>query len=668
MRRLILTVVLAVTTVSARQATFPQDADDPLPADLETTMAGILSEWPKRLVMPKEWTTFATAAAPGPVPVPAPSFTQPFEIGEALNDPSRVEDAVVSLLALMRIAIVPDGAPMRPRTGGERLKMTEAEVRGLISMGIADAEAAATGTGETFTFGDLHRALAPGLPDISVQQLAERYAQTYAQNRDWLVPQVLQGRPVEADMPLLRTQLWILLADAVGPPATPATQGEVGRSGAQLVLAVARVAPRQALNWVWGTGAILPHPGVIATPDARFTNAEWQEIMMRLPAFASGLLALGPARAHKKHSGSGSAVRIQGRIAANRPALVSSITGRILLAAASSSFSLAGLPIAWNYDPNLLDHGTMSVPQWTQTSVGASGVAELSFDPNNEPANGKGELMRDSGRVMAYMSPRDVVIALYNLPAAAHNMVWGQYQVGQTTLTVEWHSLDTIDLHMYNEYRVRIVGALQRDGVDSATGKLELTPDGTYRGRVMLIAAPSRTVLPGTNCRHGGFLAAQYATAIGTPITEQDSRGQREGAFYSFVRSSPKFFEWDAGKPANYLRLEFYPDAPPGYFRLDKAGNYVRRSGHRCYTEIGGVVGPSGVMTPKFIPLNAAQWTVPNAGYALAIPTPGEELAYKDLTGAGKFFQSGKTIGGAVQQLAAGTDSKWYIRIEPSIR
>jgi hypothetical protein len=33
------------------------------------------------------------------------------------------------------------------------------------------------------------------------------------------------------------------------------------------------------------------------------------------------------------------------------------------------------------------------------------------------------------------------------------------------------------------------------------------------------------------------------------------------------------------------------------------------------------------------------------------------------MTGAAKFFQSNKSIAGAIQQLAAGTDSTWYIKI-----
>jgi hypothetical protein len=653
----------AVVALLASQAMVGQDVEGPPPPDLEQTMARVLARWPKALTLPAEWAGLR-AAVPTDVPVlPPPSLAEPFEIGEALNDPNRVEDAVVSLLALMRVGIVPEGTPMRPIAGGERLRMTEAEVRSLIAMGKADADAAVTSPdGLAFTFADLHRSLSRVLRGVTIEQLAQRYTQAYEKNPDWLVPKVLQGRPIELQEPFLRTQLWLMLADAVAPRQAPKRAGPVVPR-----LVFASFVAQQPVAHIWGSGAIVPDPRLLATPDARFTDEEWQELLTRLPAFANGILALTPSKAHEKHGGSGGNAQIQGRLNANPQAMVSSITGRILLAAKSSSFSIAGAPIAWNYEDNILQHGTMSVAQWAQSTVGANGVAEITFTPKDEVAKGRGELMRDSGRVDAYMNPRDIVVALFNLPLSAQDLQWGQVRVGSADLTIEWHALDTVQVHMANEYRVRILGALERDGLDMASGKLELAPDGSYHGELFLIAVPSRTVLPGADCRHGGFAAGQPAQVIGTPITEQDSRGQREGAFYSAVRSSPKFFEWDAGKPANYLRLEFYPKGPPAYFRLDKAGNYVRRSRPRCYDEIGGPIGPSGTRTPNFIPLNAAQWTVEHAGYAIAIPAKGEELRYKDLTGAAK-FRGTKGIAGAIGQLAAGTDSKWFIEVNVPVQ
>ena len=642
---------LVVVVFAAGVGTVRQDDIEKPPPDVDTTMKQILAQYPKRLMIPAHWKAPDPVGSQGPTSLPPASITEPFEIGEALHDPTRVESAVVSLLALMRIGIAPAGSPLGQVTGGERLRLTEAEVRGLIAMGTADANAIAASPTDSppYSFKDLHRSLSPLLKGMSIEQLAERYSQAYEKNPEWLVPKALMGQPIEPDTPLMRTQLWLLLADAVGPrrPAPP-------RSAVPSLALAIRPRSNQAVH-VWASTPILPDPRVLATPDARFTDAEWQELMTRIPLFASGIVSLSAPRAHEKHGG-GANVQIEGRLSATPPSMVSSVTGRLLLVAKSSTSSIAGLPIAWNYAANILRHGTMNVPQWTQTTVGAGGVAQLTFTPKDEVAKGRGELMRDSGAVDAYMSPRDVMVGLYNLPAGAQAMTWGQVQVGHTDMTIEWHALDTIHVQMLNEYRVRILGALQRDGTDYASGILERAEDGTYHGELRVMAVPIRTVLPGADCRHGEVIVRQAAYAVGTPIPD----------LYSAVRSSAQFFEWDTGKPANYLRLEIYPKEPPRYLRhnpKDPEGPLIPRLKPRCYDEIGGVMDPSGSRTPNYAPLNAAQWTVEHAGYAIAIPAKGEELLYKDLTGAGKFFQSNKTIAGAVQQLAAGTDSKWYIWI-----
>ena len=67
-------------------------------------------------------------------PLPRPSITEPVSIGEALYDPARVADAVVSVLALMRIETIPDDATQvvigRPHlsraelTGRRRIRLT----------------------------------------------------------------------------------------------------------------------------------------------------------------------------------------------------------------------------------------------------------------------------------------------------------------------------------------------------------------------------------------------------------------------------------------------------------------------------------------------------------------------------------------------------------------
>ena len=155
--------------------------------------------------------------------LPEPSLTEPFAIGEALYDPARVGVAVVSLLELMGVGIDRlDGTPLRPggRRGGAPFRFNEREVRLLIEMERADAAATAKKSRPPFSFRDLHRAVAPLLPEFPIERLAGAYSEAYQANPDALVPQVLMGQPIEPNTRLMRTQIWLLLVGGFVPPGT----------------------------------------------------------------------------------------------------------------------------------------------------------------------------------------------------------------------------------------------------------------------------------------------------------------------------------------------------------------------------------------------------------------------------------------------------------------
>ena len=292
MRRQTVIGSLVVVVFAASVGTIRQDELEKPPPDIDTTMARILA-----YIEVAEAARAVDDAEPpmpaGQAALPEPSFTEPFEIGEALNDPNRVGDAVVSLLALMRIGIVPDGTPMQRITGRDRLRMTEAEVRTLIAMGEVDAEAAAASPdGPAYTFADLHRSLAPFLRGVSVEQLTERYPRAYEKNPDWLVPKVLKGRPVEPDTPMLRTQFWLLLADAVAPVRPPARAG-----GDRPRLLLAGFPMQQPVAHIWGSGAIRRRPA----------GARLARCAIHRRGMARG--ADAPARVRRRHPVAGAGPR-----------------------------------------------------------------------------------------------------------------------------------------------------------------------------------------------------------------------------------------------------------------------------------------------------------------------------------------------------------------------
>jgi hypothetical protein len=132
--------------------------------------------WPDKLEMPKEPPGLAEAVDE----LPQPTLTEPFSIGEALYDPTRIDDAVVSLLALMGVGIdKPDDTPLLPggKRGGAPFRFTEPEVRFMIELGRADAAAAVKKGRPPYSFRDLHAAVAPLLPEFPVERLAAVYSE-----------------------------------------------------------------------------------------------------------------------------------------------------------------------------------------------------------------------------------------------------------------------------------------------------------------------------------------------------------------------------------------------------------------------------------------------------------------------------------------------------------
>jgi hypothetical protein len=72
------------------------------------------------MAWPADWPPFPSISPSEPAgaidgrPLPAPALREPFAIGEALYDPSRMEQGVLSVLDLMGVGIyASDGTPMR---------------------------------------------------------------------------------------------------------------------------------------------------------------------------------------------------------------------------------------------------------------------------------------------------------------------------------------------------------------------------------------------------------------------------------------------------------------------------------------------------------------------------------------------------------------------------
>lgn len=554
----------------------------------------------------------------GELTLPRPSIAEPFSVGEALYNPSRVAAGVVSLLDLMRVATVTDDAPAAGDGAG--LTLRESEVRGLIEMGIADARAAGEDESGPFTFADLHAAVAPLLPGTDVGALAEAYSEAYAARPDDLVPKVMMGQPIVPETPLTRVQLWLLLVDGfVGPgKGSPAARATFDARGSRELVVSAVLRSRHdfgvlqgvsASGQVWGTAKGVVPP--IQSPSG-WTTSELEWLLGHLPLVASQLpFDVVPARArvHKGHGGAGQQLTLEARIGGAAPVIVSQAGQRIL---APKPRMLAGRQISWDATPDdlatLKAHGTVQGTFAMPVRTDGSGTVRLGYVPKKEPANGLGTKMSEIVRIGAVISLRDLVDSHYDLPVELRwvtKLMLGTRTV-ETPLRIEWHSRG-LNLLVRNNFNVELqfgpLGRGSSDGIDQMAGSLELQPDGSYRGVVS-----ART--------H----AWQFLTGLGEscPRKESDGRQQllvtaRPVSRLNENQNRSKFEIKSGLDDGGMFQLMFFPATQPSYTAKD-----------RCQQEIWR--DDTSYRIP-FLPFNDTYWT--RLGYPILIPKEGK-LIYDD--------------------------------------
>jgi len=592
MRQLLASVLFLLAT-NALPAIAQTQATDGLPENLKLPQArSELCEMPEEL--------------------PAPSLTEPFAIGEALYDPGRVADAVVSLLELMGVGIdKADGTPLRTsdKRGGAPFRLTEAEVRRLIAMGRADAAKAAKKGRPPYSFKDLHLAVSPLLPEFPVERLAGAYSEAYEANPDALVPQVLMGQPIEANTRLMRTQIWLLLVDGFVPPGTK------------------NPAP------AWGSAGKLLPP--LPSPNPGWSNADWLDLVPRLPLLAwwpALEIAPQPARAHEGHGGPGAPLTLTARIVIPPEQGVSPSRGLSLLKPKTQGLGDQRITLNAHYAATLLEHGSLAPAFGSATTTDKTGAARMTYTPKAEVANGRGSVSSDTAEIRATISQWDLVSARYEVPAQLRGFLIGDVTTCGA-IKISWHAgasqagmpagtpagtpptrtppaEESFNIRITNHYDIVLdmgpLGGGTHKGEDGVEGTLELQGDGTYRGVVTGHASGTQELhgLGQAACPTAKSDGSQELLVIGTPVA----------SFGPFHQASD--YVWVSGQPdGGWLSLEFFPTTRARYTQRDP-----------CQTEIQQADDPN---TPWFLPFNDAQWTIRHAGYGIALPKSGK-LIYKD--------------------------------------
>jgi hypothetical protein len=541
----------------------------------------------------------------GSGPLPKPSLTEPFAIGAALYDEGRVPDAVVSLLAAMRIAIVPD------TNAGARsaaLILSESEVRTLVELGRRDLEDSEGIEDLPHSFSDLHAAVAEMLPDVSVEALASAYARAYEANRDSLFANILMGQPLEPETKLTRTQIWFLLMD--------------GFAGA-----IAGGAP-------WGT-ADKEVPD-LRSPNAQWTAEELREVLARLPLVStSHLVTVAAPEFISQLPKAGPPIEVTLRAAAAAPPIVSRITGRTLLAGRAGS--LAGQEVTWNVDEDSLlnEVGTVVSAVGAPVSAGAGGIARFVFQPGVNSAPGPANQIDEWASVGAHMNTAALTTNAYAVPQAFRRLVSGTTKI-RVNVKVRWRPSEVLWVDVSNyfvrvSFNLPLVGGGTRTGIDKVLARLAKRSNGWFAGPGVAYQVSHLTV-GAPNCQND--LSHSWQKMI---VTAKPESGFGPARYSKDPAEALKYYIWALGdgtrgrsmaldppRPGEYYSLRFYPTEEPRFLQADDCQPALPTE-----RQPGIPWENRRLFAWNFIPLNDAQWTRPGQGYGVVL-RPADLTVYYD--------------------------------------
>lgn len=538
-----------------------------------------------------------------PAPLPDPSMTEPFSIGEALYDPARVPEAVVSLLDVMGVGIYGAGGTAI-RQGdvhdADDLWLREDEVRGLIEMGVGDATAEHANESGPYTFADLAAALGPMLPGWSATTLAAAYDLAYRDHPDDLVPKVMLGQPIEVGTPLTRVQMWLLFVDGFLEPG--------------VATAIVPGADMAAAGSSWGTAnATLP---AIPSPDPTLTAGEWALLLAHVPVLGWTIpFGVDPLVSTVSEGVDGPpkpiTVTAQLDFGSSRLVLVSPTTGRTIIGPGSATSP--GGQVTWNSSSpsTMSDHGSVSTPLGVPVPLGPTGAASFGYQVRQQPPAPNGPVVSASANLSASIQLRGLVLAVYHIPAAAQGMLFGSREaIGRVRIT--WHAREGIWLYLSNGYDLNLADLLENLpdssatglGFDVARGFLEKRADGTYRGVVSAAAVGHyRLKFAGEACT-GDYAGDQLLYVVGIPIS------------------------------GGFLQLRFYPETSPTFVNersscadffedpsaVQKYSHFVQADLLNRIPWLGG--GPDNRPPGIYLGFSNSRWTNPTLGYSVVLPSP----------------------------------------------
>lgn len=409
-------------------------------------------------------------------PLPDPELTTTDEIAETLFDPTFADQAVVSMLQALQIGTYTDeGQPIHPgnEASDNDFYLTQSEVYGLIDM----EDALATGEGWV-PFSDYYEALQSIGLQSSLEELAQAYQESYAEQPDAPIVRFIQGTGAiidpQAQIPPLG--IWLMFLDGLVPP----------NGSSQPIASVGGYvgAPSTSFNW----GAAQKRVKSLNWGSAL---AQQSQILDIMAIVRNTTVMVEPDRgeAHEGHGGTGDPKNVTAIVSPGRK--ISPFTGANVLQVRQGT--LQGITVTWQYDAGLTGHGTAVPNSGATNTTDASGKAVLVFTPKQEKANGRGYVVRQIASISASVSADQVAQQVYGTNFNLGKVTGKQTLVsGAATMGIAWHEPSAIHISLTNGYdatlKNELGGNAHSSGLDTFDGVLVQDDEGLWSGTVFAMA------------------------------------------------------------------------------------------------------------------------------------------------------------------------------------
>lgn len=385
------------------------------------------------------------------------------ETAAALNDPARVADGVMSLLAHLGIGVYSSQIEQimpGTETNPDDFWLYDFELEALEKMALASPQ----------PFSDYHLFLTQFIPDLTIEELAQAYTEMYAADPDYFLSAFFKEMDVELTPESEITQLvqWLLFLDGFVPPnGGPSAQISPRVASLPGLVPMYSVSPQGNIDEIckaikgivgnpfWGFADTMTSFTQLVLKGASFGKGVAGAVVdpkniihaLMLQAFVETTLKVTSQQVHEVHS-DGEFLKVPGKLefTAKAEFLMDSNDFDRCGILARFGFDIPkkgpveGMQFAWDFAPVFGEHGSFSTVDSAPFHLNlsnSSGERTVTYQANTEDADGDGDFKNKNGTIT--VTYRVQMGDVFNLWAGVQEIFVPRTET--TQINIGWHEV-----------------------------------------------------------------------------------------------------------------------------------------------------------------------------------------------------------------------------------